>query len=207
MAKYFKVSDAIDKNRLSSSAVWVILVVIDVVNPNDRTVVQTIRLARNNETVVFEGDTFDPANFEFNVNQRNGEAPTVSMAVNDQTRIVHKKLDEMAGGVFSRITMKIVNTESIDRPAEMIEEFQVVSSTVSGYVISLQLGAENPLAIQFPKHIQRQDRCAWRYKGYGCDYAGALPKCDYTKNGANGCVQHGNVANFRAIPGLVRMNI
>ncbi|MGE8141846.1 hypothetical protein ACQKOE_07710 [Novosphingobium sp. NPDC080210] len=207
MAKNLNVGDVIDKNKLSSSAVWVALLEIQIVNPNDRTVVETIYVVNNTEDILFEGNVYQKANFDFKIEQRNGEAPSVTLTANDQTQIIHKKLEDYAGGVFSNVTMKVVNAESLDRPAEMIEKFQVTSSSIRGYVVTLQLGAENPLTINFPKHTQRQDQCAWRYKGFGCGYAGALSQCDYTKDGPNGCRAHNNLANFRALPGLVRMNI
>lgn len=207
MAKSLNIGDVIDKNKISSNAVWVALLEINIVDPNTRLVVDTVRVVNNNEDVVFDGDTFFKANFDFRIEQRNGESPSVTLTANDQTMIIHEKLENYAGGVFSKVTMKIVNTENLSRPAELVEEFQVISSSTRDYVISMQLGAENPLSIAFPKHTQRQDQCAWRYKGYGCDYVGAMPLCDYTKDGPAGCLAHGNLANFRAIPGLVRMNI
>ena len=38
--------------------------------------------------------------------------------------------------------------------------------------------------------------CPYRYKGVLCKYAGALPTCDRTYAGANGCVAHANTLNF-----------
>lgn len=207
MPRYMNIGDAIDKNKISSNAVWVTLLEMQIVDPNDRTVAQTVRIVDNNEDVTFQGQTYTAANFTLNVSQKAGEEPSVTLTAQDQKRIIHQKLDDFAGGVFSNVIMRVVNTSNLARPAEVEEQFQVLSSTVRDYVVNLTLGAENPLSIAFPKHRQRQDQCAWRYRGYGCEYAGAMPSCDYSKDGPLGCRAHNNLANFRAIPGLVRLNI
>jgi hypothetical protein len=36
-----------------------------------------------------------------------------------------------------------------------------------------------------------KQNCVWQYKdGINCDYAGGLPTCDFTLDGANGCIAH-----------------
>jgi hypothetical protein len=213
MARHLSVASVIDKNRVTSEVAWVILLDIYVTDPNSREVVETLRIARNNENVTFGTDAqgnpivYQAGNFDVQVDQRKGEAPSVSITARDQTRYIHSRLDAMAGGVFSEIQMTVVNTSRLDKPPEMQERFQITGATVKDYVVTIQLGAENPLAVQFPKHTQRQDRCAWRFRGYGCQYAGPASSCDYTKDGPNGCRAKGNTLNFRGLPGLVKMNI
>ena len=201
------VASVIDKNKITSGAVWVTLLEMKLIDPNTRELSQTIRIAQNNEPIVFMGNTYAPANFEISISQRKGEAPSVSMNAKDKTGILIKPIDDMAGGVFSTVVMTIVNTQRLDQPSEIEMNFEVLSTNIKGYDIAIELGAENPLRIQFPRHTQRQDRCAWRYKGYGCGYSGTLATCDYTAAGPNGCGAHENLENFRALRGLVRMNI
>lgn len=207
MARHLSVESAIDKNRITSSAVWVALLKIEVVDPNTRAVTETLYLARNDEAVLFDGQNYQPANFQINIDQKQGEDPSVSLTAQDHTRHIQSRMEAMAGGVFSEVTLMIVNSERLDQPAELEHTFQVINSSVKNYVVSFTLGAENPLAIAFPKHRQSKERCAWRYKGYGCRYAGAMATCDYTLDGPNGCKAHGNAINFRGLPGLVRINV
>jgi phage-related protein len=131
----------------------------------------------------------------------------VTITAKDHTRYIASRMENMAGGVFSEVIMRVVNTDRLDRPAEVEHTFQVISSSVQNYIVNFTLGAENPLSIRFPRHMQFRDRCAWRFKGYGCAYAGAAGSCDYTKDGANGCRVKGNTINFRGLPGLVRLAI
>jgi phage-related protein len=119
-------------------------------------------------------------------------------------------MEAMAGGVFSEVVLLVVNTDRLDQPPELEETFQITNSSAKNYIVTFQLGAENPLSIGFPRRRQFKDRCAWQFKGYGCPYVGSLPTCDYTLDGANGCKKHfpGSTAlPFKGLPGLVRMNI
>lgn len=207
MAANLSVASVLDKNKITSETAWVTLLDIYVTDPNTRQVVETLRIARNDESIIFGGQTYQAGNFEINVDQQQGQAPRVTVTAQDQTRYIEARMEAMAGGVLSEVRMTVVNTARLDQPPELQDTFQIIQSSAKDYVVSFQLGTENRLAIQFPKHTQWQDRCAWRFKGYGCQYAGAETKCDYTKNGPLGCAQKNNTINFRALPGLVRMNI
>lgn len=206
MPKPLSVNSVIDKNKIVSGAVWVVMLDIEIVDPNTREVVDTLYIVKNNEDVVYQGHVYKAGNFDINLDQRQNSAPTVSITAQDQTGYIEARMEAMAGGVFSNVHLSIVNTQRLDLEPEMRETFQILSSGCKNHVVSFDLGAENFLNIRFPKHSQRQDRCAWRYRGYGCGYVGSMPSCDYTKDGANGCKAHGNLARFRAIPGLIRMN-
>jgi phage-related protein len=207
MARHLSVESVIDKNKIASNVAWVILLDIFLVDPNTRQVVETLRIARNDESILFAGELYQAGNFNIEINQQQNQTPSVSVTARDQTGYIESRMEAMAGGVLSEVQMTVVNTNRLDKPAEMQERFQIISSSAKDSVVTFQLGSENPLAVQFPKHRQWQDRCAWRFRGYGCGYSGSATVCDYTKNGPNGCAAKGNTVNFRALPGLVKMNI
>jgi hypothetical protein len=214
MARHLSVATVIEKNKVSSNVAFVILLDIKVVDPNTRAVVETMRIARNTEAVLFGKDaqgnpiSYQPGNFNVNIDQKQTEASTVTITAQDQTGFIQSRMEAMAGGVFSEVVMTVVNTARLDKPPEWQETFQIVDSNVKDFVVTFRLGAENMLNIRFPKHTQYKDRCAWRFKGYGCGYTGGQPTCDYSKDGPNGCKTKfsGNLP-FRGVPGLVAMNL
>lgn len=210
MARHLSVESVIDKNKVSSATAWVALLQVDIVNPNSRAIEETLYIARNNENVIFGGQVYQAANFDFRITQRQGETPSVSLTAQDQTRYIQSRMEAMAGGVFSECRMIVVNTDRLDQPPELEETFQVTSSATKNHVVTFQLGAENPLAIGFPRRRQSKDRCAWQFKGYGCPYVGSKTTCDYTLEGPNGCASHfpgSKALPFKGLPGLVRLNI
>jgi phage-related protein len=207
MARALSVESVIDKNKIASAAVWLACLEIQIVNPNTRAVEETVYVVRNDENIVFNGQVYQAANFDFQIEQKQNEAPSVSLTAQDQNQFIASKLEAMAGGMFSAVILRVVNSDRLDQPPEIEETMSVVGSSVKNYIVSMTLGSENPLGIQFPKHRQFRDRCAWRFKGYGCQYTGPVTTCDYTRDGANGCKQKNNTVNFRGLPGLVKMNI
>jgi len=213
MSNNLTVASVIDKNRISSDVPWLIFLDVFVIDPNTRQVVETLRIVRNNENVVFGTDelgnpiTYIAGNFEFNIDQRQNSEPNVSITAQDQIGLIQSKMEAVAGGILSEVQMTVANSDRLSDPPEMQERFQITQSSAKEGVVTFQLGSENPLGIQFPKHRQWQDRCAWRFRGYGCQYTGPATVCDYSKDGPNGCAAKNNTINFRALPGLVRMNI
>lgn len=210
MARQLSVESVIDKNKVSSATVWIALLEIRIVDPNSRAIEDVIYVARNDENITFNGHVYTAANFDFQINQRNGESPSVTLTAQDQTRLIQSRMEAMAGGVFSEVVLTIVNTDRLDQPPELEETFQITAASTKNYVVSFTLGAENPLAVSFPPRRQFKDRCAWKFKGYGCPYVGSSTSCDYTLEGANGCKAHfpgQRALPFKGLPGLVRLNI
>lgn len=207
MARHLSAASAIDRSRLSSSTAWLILLKLEIADPNTRQTVETVHLVANDEDITFDGNLYTAANFVINIDQGQNQAPSVTLVAQDQTGMIERKIEDYAGGVMSQVVMMVVNSDRLDHEPEIENTFDVVSSSAKDGVVSFELGSENPLTIQFPKHTQMKDRCSWRYKGYGCEYAGPMGSCDYTLDGPNGCRAHDNVERFRGLPGLVRMNI
>ena len=207
MARHLSAASAIDRSRLSSSTAWLILLKLEIADPNTRQTVETVHLVANDEDITFDGNLYTAANFVINIDQGQNQAPSVTLVAQDQTGMIERKIEDYAGGVMSQVVMMVVNSDRLEHEPEIENTFDVVSSSAKDGVVSFELGSENPLTIQFPKHTQMKDRCSWRYKGYGCEYAGPMGSCDYTLDGPNGCRAHDNVERFRGQPGLVRMNI
>lgn len=207
MARHLSVATVIEKNKISSAVAFVILLDLNIVDPNTRLVAETVRICANDENLTFEGNLYVAANFTLDVVQKQNTAPSVTLSARDPMQMIQSRIEAYAGGVFSEVVMTVVNTARLDQPAEVRERFSVLSSNCKDYVISASLGAENPLMIQFPKYKQMRERCAWRFKGYGCGYAGAVATCDYTLNGPNGCKAKANNLNFRGLPGLVPIRL
>ena len=213
MARHLSVATVIEKNKITSSVAFVILLDLKIVDPNTREVVETLRLAANDENIFFGHDElgytaiYQAANFNIQVEQQQNSTPTVTLTATDPTMFIQSRIEGYAGGVFSEVVLTVVNTARLDKPAEIRERFSVISTSAKDYIVTANLGAENPLNIQFPKYKQFRERCAWRFKGYGCGYAGADTTCTYVLDGKGGCREKGNSLNARVLPGLVPMNL
>lgn len=203
MAIHTSLATAIDKGRLASTVVYVALLEMDILDPNTRAVTETLRFAHNTENYSFKGNTYLAMPFDFDVKTSKGELPTITLSIVDHSQAIQGRLQETNGGVDSPVRLLVVSTANT-ASAELTESFTVMSASCRSedYSIAFTLGAENPLALRFPTRLFARDRCEWRFKGPRCGYTGPVTSCDFTRDGANGCVAKNNAINFGGFPGI-----
>lgn len=207
MSKSLSVATVLEKNRLASDVPFLVLLDIDVVDPQTGSVVETGHYVRNVEGVNFNGHDYLPASFDIELKEEAGSLQNVRLGFKDYAGEVQAKMQDYGGGVGFSVTISVVNSAALDQPPEIQEFFEVVAAESAGYVCSFTLGAENVITKVFPRRRQTRDYCQWRYKGQECGYTGNMPSCDLTLNGANGCGQHGNVIRFGAFPGINQRDV
>lgn len=202
-SNFLSVASVIEANRLDSDVPILVLLQVELANPDTGDVMEIIRIVRNPEAVVFNGEVFDAANFDIEIKHESGKPSSFSATVLDYTQAITQMLEAYKGGVGSNVTLYIAPADGLDRPPELEENFQITAVSSADYRISFTLGAENALARPFPSRRQTRDFCQWRYKDPDtCAYTGSLPTCDLTLKGANGCSVHGNAINFGAFRGI-----
>lgn len=199
---HLSVATIIEKDRISSEYAFVSLMKIHVINPSTLDDVETLYVARNSEDITFQGDVYQAGAYEVDVKREAGALPNISVNVVDYTRAIQGRMQEYGGGVGFGVDILVVNSGNLNQPPEMNEHFTVVGARSQTYSVEFSLGAENPLTRRFPFRYQFRDRCQWLYKGAECGYTGALPTCDYSLDGPNGCGAHNNVERFGAFPGI-----
>lgn len=192
----------IEKNLIASTAVFLTLLEIDVIDPDTRSMVETIRVAKNTEPVTYRGNLYGLADFELDIKHARGELPSVRLSMQDHSQAIQNLMQRYGGGVGFGIRMLIVNSEMLNEEPEIIETYTVVDASAENYVTSWSLGIVDPGQLRFPRRTQRRDICQWRYKSTECGYTGALLDCDLTLQGDNGCAHHQNERNFSGYPGL-----
>lgn len=201
MSKSLSVANVIEKNRISSEVPYLALLDIEVVDPNLGVVMETLHIVRNSEDITFNGVLYTALQFEFDLKSEAGAQPTVSVVIHDLTRAIQGRMQQYGGGIGFNVTIMVVNGSQLDKPADVVEYFQIVGASAQNYVVTFQLGAENALMYTFPRRKQTKDFCQWRYKDPDtCGYSGDLPSCDLTLQGPNGCAAHHNTINFGAFP-------
>ena len=202
MPKHLSMATVVEKNRIASPVAFIMLLEVDVTDTVTGAFIETLRLARNNENITYQGEVYTAVSFDFNIEEAADSVPEVTLSVKDPTRTVMARAEQHAGGVGWKVRFKFINTGNLSQPPEIEEMVYIVASKAKTFAIDFTLGAVNPLAQRFPRRLQWRDRCSWVYKGRECGYGGALVSCDYTLQGDNGCAAHGNTKNFGAFPGI-----
>jgi len=203
MPKQLSVASVIEKNRIASDVPFLVCLDIDVIDPVTQNEMEKLHLVRNNEDFTYNGFLYKAIQFDIEINQESGAQGPVSLAIVDYTKAIQGRMQAYGGGIGFKVTMMVINSGAPLQPPEVIENFEVVGASASEYVTTFTLGVENALAKVFPRRKQLRDFCQWRYKESGtCNYTGALPTCDLTLQGPNGCAAHGNSIRFGAFPGI-----
>jgi hypothetical protein len=201
MSTNFTIASVIDKNKIASENVWLVLLDIKVKDSNSN-LIEIIRVVQNNEDFTYKGEIYTALNFSFDYSKSNSEEPTFKLSLDDVTGVIRRKLDSYDGGTTSSVIITIINSSDTSGEPELQEEYDIKQTSATELNISVELGSENPLRLQFPVRKQYKNRCVWLYKGSRCGYSGGLTTCDYTLEGTNGCVAHNNEARFGGFPGL-----
>lgn len=199
MAEHLSVASMIDKNRLASEYKFLILIKIDVLNPETNSFVDQLYFVRNDEDIEYQGQVYQAANFDLETKVESGELHDVNLSVTDYSGAVRAALELYDGGVGSKVTMYIVNSGDLQLKPELEETFDVIGASANVFTIKFSIGANDVLTRRCPRRQQLKDFCSWTYKSANCGYTGNLPTCEYT---LSDCKLHDNAVNFSGFPGI-----
>lgn len=162
-----------EKNKLSSSSAWIVLLEITI--PSYATV---IRLVKNNEDVVFGGETYTAFPMEIDTSSwtSKGDIPSLGVRVSNIANTFNQILREYDGGVGGEVVFTLVSSEHLTEDyAELQRTFTILQASVDNYWVSWTLGSSNPLRQRFPLYTYMAHYCNWvqNFKGAECKFAGA----------------------------------
>ena len=202
MPKGMSLANVIEKNKIASGNAFLVTMEIQLVDSSTGLTVDTIFVVNNNEDITYKSQLYTAFPFDLTIRQESGGIPEITLTAMDYQSVLIQHLNNLSGATGSLFIMRVINSGNLSGDAELEETLELVKSSGSNFSVSLTLGAENALNRNFPSSIQMRDRCRWRYKSTECGYVGALPTCDLTLQGPNGCAAHANTPNFGGFPGL-----
>lgn len=198
---HLSVATAIEKAKIASDVAFVVLLDVELLD-NSGNVSEVLRICRNTENIVYQGEQYIAANFTYDLASDNESSPKLTINADDPSGFIRQKMQEYDGGVGFSCWLTVINTGNLSQPPEIQEEFEVVSSSTEGYQVSFSLGIPNPLSQRFPRRIQMRKQCTVNFKDDRCKYSGADKTCSYTYDGPNGCLSKGNAVNYGGFRGL-----
>jgi len=193
------VAGVLEKSRLASDGVWLLLV--EVALPDSA---EPLRLVRNNEDIVWNGDTWTTFNFKLGeITEDNKVKPqAIPLQVSNITQIVQGYVEENNGLTGTTVTLRVVHSQHLDNTLPEVEEiFTVQSTSCESKWVTFFLGSDISTQLRFPFRRVLKNFCAWRdqYKGIECGYAGSLPACDGT---LQSCRNRGNSVRYGGEPSI-----
>lgn len=187
------------KNRLATDASWIFL--LEVALPGT-----TLRLARSLERVRFDGEVYEPFPFQIGdiTADNDGNLVKVDLAAFDMSGVIRQAMRDFDFD-GAPVLLRLVESGDLATPARVIDSDFVVRGYRGTFdQVVFELGHPDFMLQQFPARSFIRTRCSWVYMGAECGYAGALPTCDRTLEGANGCRVHANQTRFGGAPAIPR---
>lgn len=187
----------IEKNKLTSTGAWLIMLQLDV----DDT---TIRVVHNNEDIVWPtgGNVWQA--FPFSLGEvredTKGTLPSFSIKVSNVTRALVPYLEATEGFKNGTVRLLVVHSEHLNLITPEIDEtFDIQSVSVNEMWVTINVGAENPMRMRSPRDRYLKDCCRFKFKSTLCGYSGTATNCDKT---FGQCKQRGNSTRYGGFPGV-----
>lgn len=155
---------------LASTHPW--LIFLDIIL-TDGPPATTLRLVRNNEDIVYGGNTYTAFPFDLEPTKMSGsgQMPTMTLKAANATRVIQGYVEALGGGVGSTVVLSVVHYGHLtDDYTDLTMTLKVMEaqSVEEWYVMTL--GAPNPLNQLFTILRYIADHCAWRFQSVECRY-------------------------------------
>jgi phage-related protein len=167
----------------------------------------TLRIARNNEDVVYGEDSFEKFNLEIGeqVFSSDGSIPRVALRIfQDVNRVVEDMINETEGALGAEVKLIRVCENYLSTPIKALEaDYENLAAESDSSWVTFLLGVPNPLTQRIPLEIYSSNRCQQAtpslFKGPACQYTGSDPSCTGTYED---CFAKGNAENWGGELGL-----
>ena len=191
-------SDAakLEKNKLSSDGVWLILVELDF----DST---TYRICKNTEDIVWNGSTWVAFPFELDAktDSSKGEIPSVQIKISNVNRIMQSYAEQADGAIGKQVILRLVHSQHLDLVTPEIEEyFTITKVDTDNTWVYITLSLLNPFLMEFPRQKYIKNFCRFKFKGLRCGYAGTDATCNHTLADCKSKSNESRFGGFPAIP-------
>lgn len=188
----------LEKNKISSTGAWLILLEIQFQGA-------VIRAVNNNEDIEWptgSGTWWVAFPFELGeVNENSkGELPSLQLKVSNVTRVIQQYLEEYAGGTDATVIMRVVMSEHLDLETPELEEvFSVKSTSTDAMWAYFNLGPDYAITQRYPSERYMKNFCPYKFKGIRCGYDGPKTTCNKT---LSDCRERNNSERFGGAPGI-----
>ena len=160
------------KNQLSDTGVWVILLQINLPAMDGYPDGYTFRLCLNTEDITWDGETWQAFSFiiEDISEESKNTVPQVVLRVSNVNRAVQYYVEKANGGAGATATIYIVHTGNLSETTVPTFNFSTGRCVLDSKWATWTIGAISPYAKRFPVDRILKNFC--RYTQYGGTYCG-----------------------------------
>ena len=180
----------LEKNQISATGVWLMLLEISYKG-------DTIRLVYNTENIQFQGNTYIAFPFTIqDVTENATDLPNIKLSVSNVTRTIQRMAESNNGFTGANVIIRVVNT-NIPDVCEQEEHFVITGTNANAEWMEFTLGTDFSFTRRFPLIRVMKDFCPFKFKGVQCGYKGRETQCNKT---LARCRELGNSTRFGGEP-------
>jgi phage-related protein len=169
MAKSLSSNLIIEKNRVHGKDAWIVLLTITLADASGT----TLRFARDNQDVVFDGNTYTAFNFDFAPPEQNSEADLHpgTLRVSGISRILQPYLEQLDGPYGATFVLTVIHRGSLaESYAELQDTYDVHGCICDERWVTFTLGPPSLLMQRYPLQRYFAGHCTWQFEGAECQY-------------------------------------
>lgn len=172
----------LEKNKLASDAPFLILVEM-----THTALPEPIRVVRNNEDIVWRGNTWEAFPVDFGTQSINGqEEPALDMTISNCGGMLQSYIQQYNGLGDAEVSIFIVHVNLLDSGTPLNElDLVVLETKYDEQWISFRLTASPEIMNRFPSCTYAAQYCPYKFKSVRCGYNGSGGPC---KNTADSCL-------------------
>lgn len=182
-----------------------ILYLVEIIVNNENTADEHIRLARNVDNVVWDGETWSKSWFEIESIQEgsSGDVPELFLYTSNIGGLMEEEILSRDDLQDATCTVYLVNSNCLDETTPIYSAtFDVMKVVCNNETVGIKISCPNPYLQSFPMWKLHGSLCQYPvFKETRCGYVGAATSCDRT---LATCISLSNSSRFGAFLGLSR---
>jgi hypothetical protein len=197
----------VEDRRQDAPFVWLVEIPIpDTVSP------QVARITSHSEAVDYSNSSsgaalsYTPRNLEIDAIREDTKATQqgLRLTISNANRELLGLVDSYDGLEDVEVTLMLVNLETLSEPPYLQQRGRIAGVSATNAAITFELGRTDISRSRLPANRCKRSSCSSVYKGARCGYTGALPSCDKSPFGPNGCEAHSNLSRYGGFLGIPR---
>jgi phage-related protein len=167
----------LEKNKLATDKPFLVLLQL-----THKLLPDTIRLARNNEDVVWNGHTWNRFPIKYTSVTNDGKTlPTCKLSISACGGVIKNYIKQYGGLADAAVTMYLVHAGMLDRtPPLMTLDFTNRHTTYDEQWVTFELGCSPEIYNRFPPDKYMRNYCPYKFKSIQCGYDGNESCCNNT---------------------------
>lgn len=166
----------------------------------------TIYVVRNREAIIFNGNTYQPFEFQLGeVSYSKSETPSIQLQIDNTSRALENYIiqydtylkENGIDGNIIKCNIYVLNTNDLSE-AIYSDYMELTDFSCDNQWVSFTLGTESLFNKTYPPRKMYQNFCSFKFKDSACAYSGSLTTCNKT---LTDCILRSNVTRFGGFVG------